>query len=159
MTDLCAAFEGAGCTNVHSYIQSGNLFFEAGSDLLPVVRETVASLTGVHDNLFVRTADDLHAIISGHPFGVLTGVRALKLYIVFLASAPPIPDLPVVDEKERLELIAVHDSEAYVVSRRKDSGMYGFPNAFVEKHLGLPATSRNWSTVAKLAALANQTPA
>jgi hypothetical protein len=28
--------------------------------------------------------------------------------------------------------------------------MYGFPNAFVEAHLGIAATSRNWSTVTKL---------
>jgi hypothetical protein len=34
--------------------------------------------------------------------------------------------------------------------------MYGFPNAFVEAHLGIAATSRNWSTVTKLVAFANR---
>jgi len=40
-----------------------------------------------------------------------------------------------------------------VVSRRKKNGSFGFPNAFVEKTLGVSATSRNWTTVTKIAAL------
>jgi hypothetical protein len=31
--------------------------------------------------------------------------------------------------------------------------MFGFPNAFVEAALGVPATSRNWSTVTRVVAL------
>ena len=41
--------------------------------------------------------------------------------------------------------------DVLVVSRRKPSGFYGFPNSFVEKKLGAPATSRNWSTIRKIA--------
>jgi hypothetical protein len=62
----------------------------------------------------------------------------------------------VVDEKEALDLIAVDGGEAYVVSRPRLSRMYGFPNAFVEKHLGVAATSRNWNTVTKLVAFAQR---
>jgi uncharacterized protein (DUF1697 family) len=32
-------------------------------------------------------------------------------------------------------------------------GFYGFPNNFIEKELGVPATSRNWSTLTKIVAL------
>jgi hypothetical protein len=70
---------------------------------------------------------------------------------VFLAErAKRKPTLPISNEKERLELVGVHAAHAYVVSRRKPSGMYGFPNSFVENALGVPATSRNWSTVTKI---------
>jgi len=44
-------------------------------------------------------------------------------------------------------------SDLLIVSRRKPNGMYGFPNSWVEKELGVVATARNWSTVAKLAEL------
>jgi uncharacterized protein (DUF1697 family) len=35
--------------------------------------------------------------------------------------------------------------------------LYGFPNAFVERIAGVPATSRNWSTVTKIASLMRAT--
>jgi uncharacterized protein (DUF1697 family) len=48
--------------------------------------------------------------------------------------------------------------EAFIVSRRKPSGFYGFPNNFIEHELDVLATSRNWSTVTKIAALAAHVP-
>ena len=44
----------------------------------------------------------------------------------------------------------VHSGLDVVVSRRKPSGFYGFPNSFAEKKIGAPATSRNWSTIKKI---------
>ena len=71
--------------------------------------------------------------------------------MVFLSRPPARKlQLPLVDSKEALEVVAVADLEVFVVSRQKKNGFYGFPNAFVEKTLGVPATSRNWSTVKKL---------
>lgn len=46
--------------------------------------------------------------------------------------------------------------EVFIVSRRKKSGFYGFPNNFIEQELGVTATSRNWSTITKIVALARQ---
>ena len=37
-----------------------------------------------------------------------------------------------------------------LVSRRKPNGMYGFPNNWIEKELGITSTARNWSTVTKI---------
>jgi len=36
------------------------------------------------------------------------------------------------------------------------NGSFGFPNAFAEKEPGVVATSRNWSTVTKIVALARR---
>jgi len=43
--------------------------------------------------------------------------------------------------------------DVLIVSRRKPNGMYGFPNNWIERELGVVATARNWSTVTKLAEL------
>ena len=43
------------------------------------------------------------------------------------------------------------DREVFIVSRRKKNGFFGFPNAFIEQELGVSVTSRNWSTVTKIA--------
>jgi len=48
----------------------------------------------------------------------------------------------------------VKDRVALVVSHRKKNGWFGFPNAIVEKALGVSATTRNWNTVNKIVRLA-----
>ena len=42
------------------------------------------------------------------------------------------------------------EREVFVVSHRKKNGFFGIPNNFVEKELGVSATSRNWSTITKI---------
>jgi hypothetical protein len=37
--------------------------------------------------------------------------------------------------------------------QKKKGGMFGFPNALVERELDVPATSRNWNTVRRILAL------
>jgi uncharacterized protein (DUF1697 family) len=156
MTDLRAALEAAGCTNVRSYIGSGNVLFDADDQTtLLGMQEAVHALTGTRDNVFLRSPADLSAIVGGHPFGDLTADRQVKLYVVFLAAPPAqIPALPAIDERERLELTAVQGLEAYLVSRRKPSGMYGFPTLFLERELGVSTTARSWGTVTRLHSLA-----
>ena len=73
------------------------------------------------------------------------------LCVAFLASEPAhTPKLPLISTSENLELLAVRDRAAFVIARRKKSGWFGFPNNFVEKQLGVTATTRQWSTVKKL---------
>jgi len=158
MPHLCTAFEAAGCRNVTSYSSAGNVLFETSvpdSDaLFRKVQARVCALAGGEPNIVFRTMSELDAAARAAPFGALVDDKTIKLYVVFLAEpAKRKPTLPMVDAKERLELVGVHGAHAYVVSRRKpNSLMYGFPNSFVENALGVAATSRNWSTVATILA-------
>ncbi len=45
---------------------------------------------------------------------------------------------------------------AFVVARRKPNGWFGFPNGFMEKQLGVVATTRQWSTIKKFVAFAEK---
>jgi hypothetical protein len=75
----------------------------------------------------------------------------VMLCVAFLADKPAQkPKLPLKSITENLEMIAVRDRAAFVVARRKKSGWFGFPNNFVEKELGVTATTRQWSTLKKL---------
>ena len=155
MTDLCAAFQSAGCKHATSFIQSGNVIFDsAATDTAPLFRKilgTVRALAGGDPQIVYRSVDDLEALVRTKPFDGLEDDRLLKLYVVFLAAKPSKrPRLPIEDAKERLEAIARTGLDVLLVSRRKPSGMYGFPNAFVEQAFGVPATSRNWNTVRKI---------
>jgi uncharacterized protein (DUF1697 family) len=44
----------------------------------------------------------------------------------------------------------VQDRAAFILSRRRKNGWFGFPNKFVEKELGVLGTTRNWTTVNKI---------
>ena len=94
------------------------------------------------------------------PFKALETDRRIKLCVVFLSQKPlKMPTFPLVNSKEELEAVGMTNLEVFVVSRRKKSGFYGFPNNFIEKELGISATSRNWSTVTKLVTMIRQEPA
>ena len=156
MTDLVEACGAAGCRNVRTVQAAGNVIFDAPPVRLPAIirrmQQHVSALLGAPADITIRSVEDLQAILRAAPFGELAADRALKLYVVFL-FAPPRAKLtcPFANAKEALEAIGARKSEVFVVSRRKPRGlMYGFPNAFVEGAAGVPATSRNWSTVAKI---------
>ena len=64
--------------------------------------------------------------------------KIVKRYILFLADAPARrPRLPLTQPNEELDLVHVSGRDCWVVSRRKPSGMYGFPGIFVEAALGV----------------------
>ena len=157
MTAVREAFCVRGCENVVSFIQSGNILFDTTSHThapaLARVKTNLRALLGEEPVLMVRSARDIERVIERAPFTDLAADRRLKLYVVFLAKKPrSVPSGPLTSPKERLDVVGIDDREVYLVSRRKDNGMYGFPNQFVENALGVPATSRNWSTVSKIAA-------
>jgi len=156
MPDLCEAFAAVGCRNVTSYGSAGNVLFEtsvaAPEALFKKVTARVRALAGGEPSIVFRTIRELDAAARAAPFAALVDDKAIKLYVVFLAErSTRKPTLPIVDERERLELVGVHGAHAYVVSRRKPNTlMYGFPNSFVEDALRVAATSRNWNTVSKI---------
>ena len=155
MTDLKNSFAAAGCKNVRTYIQSGNVVFDCPEEKSAAVfKKTYAklrSLLGTEPEILFRKLDEVESIVKSTPFKNFQTDSALKFYVVFLSGQPRLkPKLPLTSEKEAVELIAIKNLEAFIVSRRKPNGFYGFPNNFIEKELGVSATSRNWSTVTKV---------
>lgn len=157
MVDLKQAFVSAGCRDVETCIQSGNVVFEspgAGNAPTGALLGALKALLGAEPVLMVRTERELTQLEQSAPFTRTSVAGDAKLYVVFLARKPVRkPALPLTFPKEGLETIAMTDREAFVVSHRKKNGFYGFPNAFIEDALGVPATSRNWSTVTRIVEL------
>jgi uncharacterized protein (DUF1697 family) len=157
MADVRAAFEGAGCRDVSTLGAAGNVLFTPGSKSVVAQQKKVLaamqSLMGARTDVCFRELDYLVDLVAADPFGDLVSDDSLKLYVTFMDRQPsPKPKLPVLIPKEGIEITGLRGTEMFVVSRPKANGMYGFPNLFVEK-LGVVSTTRNWNTVAKLAAL------
>ena len=152
------AFARAGGTNVSTFIASGNVLFDARPDRVESVvagaRKRLQPVLGAEPVVMVRSAKEMSALMRRGPFAGVDAPKILKRYILFLADVPARrPRLPLTQAKEELDIVHVAARDCWVVSRRKASGMYGFPGIFVEAALGVASTARSWSTVTRLAEL------
>jgi uncharacterized protein (DUF1697 family) len=159
MADLRAAFAVAGCRNVRTYIQSGNVVFDlprrSMNTTLRRVDDRLRELLGEEPQFVVRTIDDVASLVDAVAFGGVAAGPRVKLYVAFLAGVPSRqPVFPLVSAKEGLEAVGIRHRDVFIVSRLKPSGFFGFPNNFVEEHLGVPATTRNLSTITKIVSFA-----
>ena len=158
MEDLRQAFSEAGCANVKTFIQSGNVVYEASKGDLETlhqrIQEELRALLGRKATVLFRRHSQIRDLVKTAPFkAVNTGID-VKLYVVLLSQEPiRKPTFPIISPKESLEALSAKGLEVFVVSRKKKNGGYGFPNGFVEKEFGVSATSRNWSTITKIANL------
>lgn len=144
MDALRRAFEAAGLKNVRTFQQAGNVVFESN------LKKPLAKLLNTDLRAIVFTVDELTQIVKRDPFKRIDRGDVM-LCVVFLFDEPAQkPRLPLISTTDKLELIAIHDRAAFVVARRKKTGWFGFPNNFVEKQLGVTATTRQWSTLRKL---------
>jgi uncharacterized protein (DUF1697 family) len=154
MDALCGAFSAAGCRNVRSYIQSGNVMFESSASEQTIqrnLRTKLRDLLGQEPVVFLRTINELSGLVERDPFQPYRNENKVKFYAVFLAEEPQKkPQFPLLLPKEEIEAFALSGREVFAVCRPNSQGSYGFPNNFIEKTFGTSATTRNWNTVAKI---------
>jgi uncharacterized protein (DUF1697 family) len=158
MTDARDAFVAAGCSNVRTVIQSGNVLFDCSARDVPsrlrAVRKRLTDARAGEPDILWRSQAQLEEIVNRAPFTMRDAGPTVKLYVAFLARAPRVkPRLPACLPKEELEAVSMTDREVFIVSRRKKSGFFGFPNNFIEDVLDVPATTRNWSTITRILTL------
>ena len=112
--------------------------------------EALATSCGLREPVFVRSVDELRALVASHPFGGQVAESRDACCISFLgAPRQPLPALPLVTARGDLELLRAEDTHVLSVSRWVGASS-GSPNAWLERKLGEPATTRNWRTVLRL---------
>jgi uncharacterized protein (DUF1697 family) len=134
------------------------VFQSPAREVKAMLRKVVAncgSLLGEEPEILLRTVREIERLVEELPFAERQVPSAAKLYLAFLSREPPRrPALPLVASQEALEVVAVTDREAFIIFRPQKNGFFDFPNNFLERALGVSATTRNWSTVTKLLELA-----
>ena len=155
MKSLVAILEGLGCTDVKTYIQSGNAP-QSGPDLLPdEIRHSVKSEHGFEPMVLLLSASALVRARDANPFPE-GEAEPKSLHLFFLATKPTDIDEGKLEAlQNETERYALLDDVFYLyapdgIGRSKLA-------ASVERCLGVPVTARNWRTVNKMLALANQT--
>jgi uncharacterized protein (DUF1697 family) len=158
MPALREALSEAGFEDVRTYLQSGNVVFTGGVSSETVarkVREVISDRFGVEVEVVVRTRAELAAIVRRDPLAKVA--RDPKRYQVsFLAAKPKADAVRKLEEAAiEPERLVVHGREAYAwhpngVGRSKVAAL------LAGNGLGVTATARNWTTVTKLLALAEE---
>jgi uncharacterized protein (DUF1697 family) len=145
-----------GFKNVRTYIQSGNVIFDASIPATTCAAQLEARLArelGKPISVIVRTAQQLGAILAANPFAGQKGVDEKRLTVNFLNRSPAPDRLKALAEvKSGRDSFAVRGKEVYL---HCPDG-YGMSKlaASLERVLGVVATARNWNTVTKLLEMA-----
>ena len=157
MKDLAAIFAKAGCSDVSTYIQSGNVVFRADPALaakLPeLISKAIAKGFKMEIPLIVRSAAELRKVAAAHPLAK-PGADPKYLNVGFLAKRPDAAALAGLDPKRSPpDVFVVKGSEIYI-HFPNGGARSKLTNQYFDSKLGTVSTYRNWNTVLKLLEMA-----
>ncbi len=154
MATLREACAGIGCTNVTTYIQSGNAVLDSAlpaAKLATSLESAIGEAVGFTPRVIVRTADDVVRVLEHNPY---PDTDERFLHIGFLDQAPT---RAAVDKLGRIDC----EPEGYQIRGREVYLNFvhgvGQSKALAKvpfDRLGVSMTARNLRTVKKLADLA-----
>ena len=158
MEQLRASFEALSFRSVKTYVQSGNVVFEAENDsaatLAGRIEKKIRCDFGFSVVVLLKTSKDMEQIVRDNPLLREAGIDHSKLHVTFLSDAAP------KTAEDRLKALAanperfhVNGSEIYLYCPN-GYGTTKLSNNAIEKKLGVGATTRNWKSVNALLAMA-----
>jgi len=160
MERLRALLEACGFHSVQTYIQSGNVVFQAPRNepvaLSRKIEAAVLREFGFPVSVITRTPQDLGRVLQSNPFVKEVKSAPAKVHVAFLADIPP------ADAAKKLrgmattaERVCCSGREVYLYFEN-GMGKAKLTGSVIERVLGLKATARNWNTVSKLNEMALQ---
>lgn len=156
MAQLRQVLTDAGFEDVRTYIQSGNVILRtalSASELEVRVRELIKEHIGPDLVVVVRTGAQLQKILDGDPFKDVD--RSRVFYTVFAQNPSTQKVEELVGQDFSPEDVVITKDAAYLyipgnAARSKLS------NNFLEKRLGVSATTRNLNTMTRLIEMSNE---
>ena len=136
--------------NARTYVQSGNIVFEAKGPASHWARALERKLAGESRlalSVIVKTSEEMTNVQAANPFLKEKGIDPAKLHVTFLQEGPAKTALHALDTLDagsdrfkRIEQeIYLHCPNGYGRTKRT--------NNLFEKLLSVRATTRNWNTV------------
>jgi uncharacterized protein (DUF1697 family) len=156
MRDLRELMAALGAEEVTTYVQSGNVVFKSAKTaarLGPEIEQRIERDLGVSAKVLLRSRSQLAKVVAANPFGKRD---PSTLHVTFLAGVPPRAKVRALDSDDAKpddfrclrQEVYLHCPNGY--------GRSKLTNAYFEKQLGVPATTRNWKTVRALTDLSAQ---
>lgn len=158
MKELRTLLEDLGCQNVRTYIQSGNVVMQCEEDdpqaLAARIGAEVQARHGFEPDVLLLELEKMKEAIADNPFPEAES-EPRSLHLNFLASTPPDPDMEALEnarkKSERFEL----KGDVFYLHAPDGIGRSKLARN-AERWLGVPMTGRNWRTVSRIMALAQE---
>jgi uncharacterized protein (DUF1697 family) len=153
MADLRELCLGLGFERVATYLQSGNLVFDAGEEEHAVAAKLEAGLARAglkRTHPVVRARDELRELTGSRPFSGYEGPESRQFVTLF---REPLPDgAATFVSGHGFEVTVVRQREVFWVAEAgRERGVD--VNGILERKLRMPGTTRYWHVVEAVAAL------
>ena len=134
---------------------AGTFLVRAKAPAAAIRREILAQLK-FEPGIAVLPANEILALVRSKPFAQVAFSKDLRGWVAVLCGRPKAqPKLPLampVGRSWSVRFDRVEGAFALGLCRRRPDG-FVFPNQVVEKALGVPATTRWWETIERIAKL------
>jgi uncharacterized protein (DUF1697 family) len=154
MEVLKTLLEKAGFQNVHTYIQSGNVFVDSdeahGASVGFKIKQEIFKELGLEVPVVVIGKEDLEACLKNNPYLKEKDCDTKKLYVAFISKElanGALNDLKISQFKP--DEAAIDASRIYI-KYAVGAGKTKLDQKYIEKKLNVVATIRNWNTVTTL---------
>jgi uncharacterized protein (DUF1697 family) len=155
MPALRTALAEAGCTEVKTYVNSGNVVLDSPSRSAAKVGRQVHDLIvehfGVDTPVVMRTGAQLGGVLDWNPFPDAADEHPHLVAVLHLSGEPAAEAVQTLLAGDYAPVRVAHRGEEVVVDWHERSGRPEVDRAV--KKLGVDATARNWRTLTALVAM------
>jgi uncharacterized protein (DUF1697 family) len=160
MDDLRALWESLKFEDPRTYVQSGNVIFRTKEKNSPALAEKIQNAIegkfGFRPEVIVRTTQELRSAIAASPFASRRNLEPGKILVTFLAGKPgPNAHATLLSLKAHPEELHLSGRELYIYFP-DGAGKSKLPWSKVEKLVQTSGTARNWNSVTKMLAMAEE---
>lgn len=155
MAELRSSLENAGLADVSTLIQSGNICFESlkgCASLQKLINDAIQSDFGFDVPVLVREQAIVKDVIAKSPFCVKGKPKfdIKHLHVTLLGKKPLAKNVKALAEFDFDDDYAIAGDVVYL-NLPSGYSKTKLTNGFLEKKLGVPATTRNWKTFCRVA--------
>jgi uncharacterized protein (DUF1697 family) len=160
MDELRALYESLKFEDPRTHVQSGNVIFRTKEKNSPALAKKIQNAIerkfGFRPEVILRTTDELRSAIAASPFASRRNLEPGKILVTFLAGEPG-PDAPatLLSLKAHPEELHLKGRELYIYFP-DGAGKSKLPWSKVEKLVQTTGTARNWNSVTKMLAIAEE---
>jgi len=160
MADLRQLMVDTGFTDVITYIQSGNVFFNSNKKATDIklaeeIAQAILDKYGFAVPVIVKSTDEIVQAVAQNPFYQDKDADIKALHLTFLKEPPSLENLVKTETYDYSpDKFVIQDKWVFIYCEGKYH-QSKLTNNFFEKKLKVAATTRNWKTVLKLLELSN----
>lgn len=160
MDALRSVYESLKLEEPRTYVQSGNVIFRTKeknlAKLALKIQDAIEKKCKCRPDVILRTTDELKKAIAATPFADRPHLEPGKILVTFLAAEPP-PEAEanLAKFKDYPEELHLKGREMYIYFPN-GAGRSKLPWSSVEKFLKVTGTARNWNSVTKMLAMAEE---